>query len=210
METKNNILIRTFNNQVSHILILVLFPVLLAVALPSAANAQFRQNTSRSLFSDVKAYREGDAVMILITEGMSANNSSETGESRSTSLSGSGNISAGAGTNPKIGADLSTGNQFSGKGSISRSESIQSKMSARIVEVDSAGNLNIEGKRTTKINGETQTIVIKGYVRPVDILPNNSVYSYSILDLTLTIEGDGTISKTQEPGLITKFLRILF
>ena len=83
-------------------------------------------------------------------------------------------------------------------------------MSARIVEVDSAGNLNIEGKRTTKINGETQTIIIKGFVRPVDILPNNSVYSYSILDLTLTIEGDGTISKTQEPGLITKFLRILF
>jgi len=70
--------------------------------------------------------------------------------------------------------------------------------------------LYIEGKRTTKINGETQTIMISGKIRPVDILPNNNVYSYNILDLSLTIEGDGSVSKIQEPGLITKFLRILF
>ena len=56
----------------------------------------------------------------------------------------------------------------------------------------------------------SQTIIIKGIVRPVDVLPNNSVYSYNILDLTLLIEGDGSVTKTQEPGMITKFLRFLF
>jgi len=70
--------------------------------------------------------------------------------------------------------------------------------------------LKIEGKRTTKVNGETQTIIIQGVVRPVDVSPNNSIYSYNILDLTLFIEGDGSVSKTTEPGLITKFLRLLF
>ena len=72
------------------------------------------------------------------------------------------------------------------------------------------GNLIIEGKRTTKVNGETQYVTIKGVVRPVDVRPDNSVYSYSILDLTLLIDGDGSVSEYQEPGLITKFLRMLF
>ena len=184
----------------------ILIGIFAMLALTCSAFSQFQQTTSRSLFSDVKAYREGDAIMILITEDVSANNSADGSESRSTALGGSLGINSTA----TASGNISSGNEFTGKGSTSRKESIRSKLSARIVEVDDNGNLSIEGKRTTKINGETQTIVIKGYVRPVDVLPTNSVYSYSILDLTLTIEGDGTVSKTQEPGLITKFLRFLF
>lgn len=174
-----------------------------------AVQAQFQQNTARSLFSDVKAYRQGDAITILITESVDANHSSNQQEERSTGIGGSANAGA-AGGSVGGSADLGTKNSFSGRGSTARSESIKSKLSARIVEVDSNGNLSIEGKRTTKINGEQQTITIKGYIRPVDILPNNAVYSYNILDLSLIIEGDGNISKTNEPGLITKFLRMLF
>ena len=80
----------------------------------------------------------------------------------------------------------------------------------RVIDLEENGNLIIEGKRTTKVNGETQYVTIKGVVRPVDVRPDNSVYSYSILDLTLLIDGDGSVSEYQEPGLITKFLRMLF
>ncbi len=194
MKNRSNIIITT-----ACILILGFLP----------SYGQFQQNTARSLFSDVKAYREGDAISILITESLDANNSADALESRGTDLSAS--VGAGAGGSSfGANAELGTKNNFSGRGSNSRSESIRSKLSARIVEVDDNGNLSIEGTRTTKINGETQTITIKGFVRPVDILPNNSVYSYNILDLSLIIEGDGNVSKTQEPGLITKFLRLLF
>ncbi|MFW5663365.1 MAG: flagellar basal body L-ring protein FlgH, partial [Bacteroidota bacterium] len=95
-------------------------------------------------------------------------------------------------------------------GSTSRNENIRSTLSARVIGVEDNGNLEIEGKRTTKVNNETQTIIIRGVVRPVDVRPDNSVYSYNILDLTLMIEGDGIVSEVQEPGLITKFLRLLF
>jgi flagellar L-ring protein FlgH len=171
--------------------------------------AQFNQITSRSLFSDVKAYREGDAVTILIVEETEAGNSATTDDSRSTDLSASLGLN-GSKSSSSLKAGVSSGNTFSGSGSTTRKESIKSKLSARITEVDDNGNLSIEGKRTTKINGENQTITIRGYVRPVDITPNNSVYSYNILDLTLIIEGDGSVTKTQEPGLITKFIRFLF
>jgi flagellar L-ring protein precursor FlgH len=171
--------------------------------------AQFIQNTSRSLFSDVKAFKVGDAVTVLIVEETQADNSAVTKDSRSTSIGGSVGASA---NSSKFGAevDLSTANAHTGSGQTTRKENIRSRISARVTKIDEAGNLFIEGKRTTKINGETQTVTISGTVRPVDVLPNNSVYSYNILDLTLFIEGDGTVSKIQEPGLITKFLRILF
>lgn len=173
------------------------------------ASAQFRQNSNRSLFSDVKAIQEGDALTILIIEDTEANNGATTETSRSSELSAGLKNSSGT-KSTDISGGISSGNTFSGKGSTSRSETIRSKLSARVTGVDEFGNLQIEGTRTTKVNGENQKISIKGSVRPVDVMNNNSVYSYNILDLTLLIEGDGTVSKIQEPGLITKFLRFLF
>lgn len=175
----------------------------------SISFGQFNQNISRSLFSDVKAYKVGDAITILIVEETQADNYAGTKDSRSSSLGGAVDANA---NNNRINAsgELSTSTGFSGSGQTTRRENIRSRISARVTKVDEVGNLYIEGKRTTKINGETQTIMISGKVRPVDILPNNNVYSYNILDLSLIIEGDGSVSKIQEPGLITKFLRILF
>lgn len=175
----------------------------------SELKAQFIQNSSKSLFSDVKAFRTGDALMVFIMEDTEADNSASTGTSRTTDL-GAGINLRGGGSGTTLDAGISTDNQFSASGKTARTERIRSKISARVINTEPNGNLIIEGKRTTKVNGETQTITISGVVRPVDILANNSVYSYNVLDLSLLIEGDGSITEVQEPGLITKFLRMLF
>lgn len=173
------------------------------------SKAQFIKNSAQSLFSDVKAFKAGDALMVFIMEDTEADNSASTGTSRGTNL--------GAGVNFRIGSPstsvdvgINSDNQFSANGKTARNERIRSKISARVINTEPNGNLIIEGKRTTKVNGEVQTITISGVVRPVDILANNSVYSYNVLDLSLLIEGDGSITEVQEPGLITKFLRMLF
>ncbi|HRP02071.1 MAG TPA: flagellar basal body L-ring protein FlgH [Candidatus Kapabacteria bacterium] len=183
--------------------------LILFLATLYATFAQFNQNSSRSLFSDVKAFQAGDAIMILITEDTQADNSANTSSSRETSLSGNLGYSTGSGNNT-IGGSLGTGTGHQGSGKTTRSEKIRAKLSARVVEIVDNGNLKIEGKRTTKVNGETQTIIIQGVIRPVDVRSDNSVYSYSILDLSLTIDGEGSVSEIQEPGLLTKFFRILF
>ncbi len=185
-----------------------IFTIMFALLIYSEAKSQFIQNSSVSLFSDVKAFKVGDALMVLITEDTQAENNAGLLNDRATNLSG--DLSAGTNGAIKGSIGLGTGSKFSSQGKATRNEIIRSKLSVRVLSVEQNGNLSIEGKRTTKINGETQTITIKGIIRPVDILPNNSVYSYSILDLTLFIDGQGSVSETQEPGLITKFLRILF
>lgn len=191
-----------------------MFCVLLAIGIllisgTDASYAQFKQDTKRSLFSDVKAFETGDALMVLIVEDMQADNGASTNESRSTKMEAGANVGTSS-SSTNIDAGLGTGNSHKATGSNSRSEKIRSRLSARVVSVEANGNLKIEGKRSAKIDGEVQTITIQGVVRPVDIRPDNTVYSYNILDLSLEITGDGNITKTQEPGLITKFLRMLF
>lgn len=185
--------------------------IFLSLLYSQLALAQFKpqEQSLRSLFSDVKAFQVDDAIMVYIVEDTQADNNASTEERKSTELSGGVGLSTGT-SNTNISGNIGTGNNFRGSGRTTRNEKIRSRLSARVVEVQPNGNLRIEGKRTTKVNGETQTITIRGIVRPVDVNSDNSVYSYNIMDLTLFIEGDGTITKTQEPGLITRFLRILF
>jgi flagellar L-ring protein precursor FlgH len=186
-----------------------LFMAISLLVLAQSGFAQFKQDTKRSLFSDVKAFEVGDALSVLIIEDTQADNSATTNSGRSSSLSGGADATAdNSGFSGSAG--LETGNEFKGSGETTRKEKIRSKISVRVVAVESNGNLKIKGTRQTTINGEKQTIILEGVVRPVDISSTNSIYSYNILDLTLTIEGDGTVSKVQEPGLITKFLQFLF
>lgn len=186
----------------------ILISILILISI--SANAQFLQNNSQSLFSDFKAFQEGDALMVLIMEEVQADNGASTQENRGTNVDGSLGIDLGTigGVNGSTG--LGTNNDFEADGQNSRNERIRSRISARVVGVDDNDNLLIEGTRTTKINGETQTITIKGVVRQVDIRPDNSVISYNIMDLTLLIEGEGNLTEVQEPGLLTKFIRFLF
>ncbi|HOM05642.1 MAG TPA: flagellar basal body L-ring protein FlgH [Candidatus Kapabacteria bacterium] len=188
-----------------------LFLILLCLLYSQFIFAQFKpqEQSLRSLFSDVKAFQVDDAIMVYIVEDTQADNNASTEERKSTELGGGVGFSTGT-SNTNVSGNIGTNNNFRGSGRTTRNEKIRSRLSARVVEVQPNGNLLIEGKRTTKVNGETQTITIRGIVRPVDVNSDNSVYSYNIMDLTLLIEGDGTVSKTQEPGLITRFLRILF
>ncbi len=182
---------------------------LLLVTTTVICMAQFPESATRSLYSDVKAFRKGDVVTILIVEDAQADNQATTRNSSSTDLGVQASGSVGN-TQGSAGAAIGTTNNFSGQGSTNRSERIRAKLTARITDASNLNALQIEGTRTVTINGETQTITLRGYVRFVDITPDNSVYSYQIADLVLIYNGDGVISKAQEPGLFTKFLRFLF
>ncbi len=195
--------------QLSSRLITLVFGVILVVLSTLPAQAQFNQNNARSLFSDVRAYRVGDAVTIVITEETQADNSATTTQSAKTDLSLSAGGSSGS-TSVDAKGSIGTGNEFNGRGQTTRNERFRARLSARVTAVEQNGNLKIEGKRTFQLNGENQSITLSGFVRPVDIQSDNSLASSAIMDLTIIYEGDGTVTKAQEPGLLTKFLRWLF
>ncbi len=190
-----------------------IFIVLILLACSTSAWAQFTQ-APPSLFSDVKAREIDDAVTILIVEDTEATNSAGTSLDRKDVVGLDGAFSAGTASkalgNVSTSFDFGTNSDFKSNAQNTRNESFKTKLSARVLDVEANGNLIIRGQRSMTINGEEQTVTIEGTVRPVDILPNNSVYSYHVMDMRLIIEGTGNITEIQEPGLLTKFIRVLF
>lgn len=169
-----------------------------------------RENLSRSLFSDQKANSIGDAVTVLILESTSAVNDAKTATSRGSDISLSTNMSTGSGSGVNIGAGIGTGNQFKGEGSTSNRGSLRAKIAAHIDSVLANGNLVINGSRSITINGEEQILKISGIVRPSDIMADNSVYSFNISDAKIMVQGEGSLTKVQEPGFLTKIFHWLF
>ncbi|MEN3026924.1 MAG: flagellar basal body L-ring protein FlgH [Chlorobiota bacterium] len=183
--------------------------LLLSVALLNVVWAQWSSYGLRSLTSDVRARGVGDVVTILVIEDAQASNAAQTGEQRRSDFRVGAQGSYQRSTFRAEGG-FQGGAQFQGRGETSRSERIRARLTARVVAVDTLGNLVLEGERTTRINGETQAIRIRGTVRPADILSDNTVPSWALSELTLIYEGDGIVSRAQEPGLIARLLRLLF
>ncbi len=176
----------------------------------TAAYAQVMQNPDNSLFSDYKASKVGDAVTVIVTEQTSASKSASTSTSRQSTVSGSLMPTVGTTTLPTGGMQLGTTNQFQGNGSASEDGNVQTIISARVVNVDQYGNLDIQGSRLISINGQSQTLQLSGYVRPSDIQPDNTVYSYQIADAKIVFKGSGSIEDSQSPSLLMKIFHWLF
>jgi len=169
-----------------------------------------RQNAFSSLFSDQKASKIGDAITIVVAESSEASNNAQTTTGRTSNIGLTAKIDPGKGnaTNPAF--SLGTTNDFNGSGSTQTQGIVNTKISATVDSVLANGNLVIEGSRKIVINGEEQTIYIKGIARSADISPDNLIYSYNISEAQIIFKGNGKINDSQSPGWITKFLHWIF
>lgn len=169
-----------------------------------------RQNSFSSLFSDQKASRVGDAITILVVESSQASNDAETSAGRSSDIGLTGKAAVGTKLNQSGDVSLGTSNDFKGSGSTKTTGMVQTKISATVDSVYPNGNMLIEGSRKISINGEEQTVFIKGVVRSSDILPDNSIMSYNIAEAQIIFKGSGMIDRVQSPGWLTRFLHWIF
>lgn len=169
-----------------------------------------RQNSFRSLFSDQKANRLGDAITILVMEASEASNNAQTNAGRSSEI-GFGASGSLDGTNlPNAALDVGSSNDFSGSGSTKSTGMVKTRITATIDSVLENGNLFIRGSRLISINGEEQKIFLTGVVRVSDIASDNTVKSYNISDAEIVLEGSGMIDNMQSPGWLTKIFHWLF
>lgn len=186
------------------------FVAILALWLPATVQSQslWHDDTSRSIFADKRSLNVGDIITIAISENTTANQSDSTATERKSSLSAA--ITAflyPAGATPLLtkGGSLpamayNSDHVHNGTGSISDSQTIVAQIAVQIIDVLPNGNLVIQGKRDTSFSHENQTIVLRGIVRPDDVLGNNTVFSYNVADATIQIIGKGAVSDTTNKG----------
>ena len=190
----------------SYRLLMMIMLTLLALASIAAGG----EGAPGSLYSDKRALKQNDVVTILLMEYTQGSNSANTdGETRhdlqvTSSSSGLLDFIPGLGLDSKIDSDQRA------RGATSRQGTLRGKMSAQIVDILPNGNLKIEGKRTVEINGEEQTTILTGVVRPRDILSDNTVYSYLIADASISYRGRGMVNDAAKTGILSRFINWLF
>ena len=184
------------------------YTVTIMLAFAISASARSKQTIiDISLFSDHKARHEGDIVTVLIIEQASASKTASTKTSRTSDRNGKFNGIFGMKYNPlSQGVGLNSSSKYEGSGSTSRTETLRAEVSALVTEVMPNGNLMVEGKREIQVNKENQIISVKGIVRPQDISPNNTVMSIYLVNPEIKYEGDGLISRQQNPGWLSRIL----
>ena len=96
------------------------------------------------------------------------------------------------------------------QGNTARAGTLQTRITVQVVETFPNGVLRIEGKRTLKINEETQTLVFSGLVRIRDIRADNTVPSTAIANAEIYFEGKGIVGSRQREGILTRLFKIIF
>lgn len=172
------------------------------------------------LYRDGRAHEVGDIILVKIVETSSGAKKATTKTARDSKLTGGvaslfGFETWAANHNANLtpsNSSLSTQlkNEFDGSGETKRDSKITATISARVVEKGMDGNLVIRGFQETRLNNETQHIILSGIVRPQDILPDNSILSTHVADARIEYGGSGVIADKQRPGWLARGLDLIW
>ncbi|MCZ8129731.1 MAG: flagellar basal body L-ring protein FlgH [Steroidobacteraceae bacterium] len=162
-----------------------------------------------AFFEDLKARRVGDLVMIRLQEATNARKSSSTETSKETSVSMPGPTIAGrpvtvAGV-PVLDMGVDGTRSFQGEGSSSQQNALTGTITAVVVEVLGNGNLVIEGEKWLRLNQGDELVKVRGVVRAVDVLPDNSVTSDRVADARISYAGRGALASANRQGWLSRF-----
>jgi len=160
--------------------------------------------------TDVRAMRPHDLISVVVTESLSASTIGSVANSRSTSASSQisaliGLLHAGNAMQNLINQNSAAA--LAAKGDSETSSSLSTTLGGQVIEVLPNGMLVIEAARQVEFNQQTQTIVLRGLVRPEDISQQNQITSTAISSLELEVRGKGIINDyTHRQSPLVRFL----
>ena len=179
-----------------------------AVASPGAIWSDSGRLTRMT--TDVRAMRPHDLISVVVSESLAAETDGTVKNSRASS--------ANSGISGLIGA-LHAGNALqnliaqksssalNAQGASATNSSLSTTLGGQVVEVLPNGMLVIEAARQVEFSQQTQTIVLRGLVRPEDISQQNQVLSTAISSLELQVRGKGIIDdSTHRQNALVRFI----
>jgi flagellar L-ring protein precursor FlgH len=162
-----------------------------------------------NLFRDMKARYVNDVVTIRVSESTQAVASADASSKRSSNMSnGIDQLIGLQGGVKELPALVSGAGQtaFDGKGSTSRATQLQTTLTARVTDVLPNGYLVVEGRREVRVNNENQLVILSGVVRPNDINKSNVILSSAVAQMSVRVQGRGTVSQPLKPGWLFQIL----
>ena len=171
------------------------------------------------LYDARRGHNVGDIVYVLISESFKGTGKASTKSDGSHSSSyaiptflGHKNIfdifGADADMSKLIEAKRSTNTK--GDGATSRSNTLSTRVAARIVEVLPNDNYRIEASHYTQVNGEEHFVTLTGVIRGSDITAGNTISSVLIADSNINYGGYGPLGSKQRIGWATRILDVVW
>ncbi len=161
--------------------------------------------------TDVRAMRPHDLVSVVVSENLAASTDGSVKNSRASNASSQisgliGTLHAGNALQNLVNQSSTAG--LNAQGTSATSSSLTTTLGGEVIEVLPNGMLVIEAAREVEFSQQTQTIILRGLVRPEDISQQNQVLSTAISNLELQVRGKGIVTDyTRRPNVIVRLLQ---
>jgi flagellar L-ring protein FlgH len=161
--------------------------------------------------TDVRAMRPHDLISVVVSENLAASTDGTVKNSRASNASSTvsalfGTLHPGNALQNLVNQTSSSG--LNAQGTSATNSSLSTTFGGQVIEVLSNGTLVIEAARQVEFSQQTQTIILRGLVRPEDISQQNQVLSTAISSLELEVRGKGIINDyTHRPNLLVRLLQ---
>jgi flagellar L-ring protein precursor FlgH len=161
--------------------------------------------------TDVRAMRPHDLISVVVSESLAASTDGTVKNSRASNASSAisgliGTLHAGNALQDLVNQTSASG--LNAQGASATNSSLSTTFGGQVIEVLSNGMLVIEAARQVEFSQQTQTIILRGLVRPEDISQQNQVLSTAISSLELEVRGKGIINDyTHRQNVLVRLLQ---
>jgi flagellar L-ring protein precursor FlgH len=147
--------------------------------------------------TDVRASRPHDLIQVVVEENLAASTDGTVKNSRASSANSGisgliGTLHAGNALQNLV--NQSSASALTAGGASATNSSLSTTFGGQVVEVLPNGMLVVEAARQVEFSQQTQTIILRGLVRPEDISQQNQVLSTAISSLELQVRGKGIVN----------------
>jgi flagellar L-ring protein precursor FlgH len=147
--------------------------------------------------TDVRAMRPHDLISVVVSESLAASTDGTVKNSRASNANSGisgliGTLHAGNALQNLVNQNSSAG--LSAQGTSATNSSLTTTFGGQVLEVLPNGMLVIEAARQVEFSQQTQTIVLRGLVRPEDISQQNQILSTAISSMELQVRGKGIVN----------------
>jgi len=163
------------------------------------------------MMTDVRAMRPHDLISVVVSENLAASTDGTVKNSRASNANSQvsnlfGTLHAGNALQNLVNQSSAAG--LDAQGTSATNSSLSTTLGGQVIEVLPNGMLVIEAARQVEFSQQTQTIVLRGIVRPEDISQQNQILSTAISSLELEVRGKGIITDyTHRPNVLVRLLQ---
>jgi flagellar L-ring protein precursor FlgH len=163
------------------------------------------------MMTDVRAMRPHDLISVVVSENLAASTDGTVKNSRASNANSQvsnlfGALHAGNALQNLV--NQSSTAALDAQGTSATNSSLSTTLGGQVIEVLPNGMLVIEAARQVEFSQQTQTIMLRGIVRPEDISQQNQILSTAISSLELEVRGKGIITDyTHRPNVLVRLLQ---